>query len=394
MTFNPADSFVTLAARDKEIKRMVSIARKAVDDALDSDESVRNGSRFDITWFDDIEEQLPKSYVLQDVLGEGEFSVLVGLPGTGKSVIATDIAAHVAAGKDWHGRPVRKGLVVYVAAERRALTERRLAAFRAFHGVADVPLAVVSGRLDMTADLADARDLATAVRHLEEESGEDCVLIVIDTLTRVFGGGDQNASKDMGRFVQAVDELGRLTNAHILVIHHSPWNEKRGKGAIDLDGAVDLSLFVKKEGDVCSLSCDGSNDGEEGELLRFRMQGVEVGRTDDGKATEAPVVVPATGNLAGRVHPPAERKASVSEVALAALAEAVDRDGMDAVGAHFPAGVTRVVTEDAWRAAFYDTMPDEVMQDTRKKRFQRATRKLIEAGDVCKIGQCCWPAQR
>lgn len=392
MDFDPAESFVTVAARDREIKRVTYIARLAVNQALASENAIRSGSRFDITWYADIEEQLPKNYVLQDVLGEGEFSVLVGLPGTGKSVIATDIAAHVAAGREWHGRPVRQGLVVYVAAERRALTERRLAAFRAHYGVTDAPLAVLSGKLDMTANLADARDLASAVRHLEEESGEDCVLIVLDTLTRVFGGGDQNATKDMGAFVQAVDELSRLTAAHVMVIHHTPWNEKRGKGAIDLDGAVDVSMFVNKAGDVHVLSCDGSNDGEEGELLKFKMHAVEVGRTEEGKVTEAPVVVPATGNLAGHVRPPAARKASVSEVALAALAEAIEREGIDSVGAHLPGGAKRVVTEDTWRDAFYETMPD-VAQDTRKKRFQRAMRKLIEAGDVEQIGQCCWPSR-
>jgi hypothetical protein len=48
----------------------------------------------------------------------------------------------------------------------------------------------------------------------------------------------------MQRYVQSVDELNRATGAHIAAIHHSPWSDDRGKGAIDLDGAIDVSFVV------------------------------------------------------------------------------------------------------------------------------------------------------
>jgi hypothetical protein len=48
--------------------------------------------------------------------------------------------------------------------------------------------------------------------------------------------------------VQSVDEPNRATTAHIAAIDHSPWNDDRGKGAIDLDWAIELSFVVNVQG--------------------------------------------------------------------------------------------------------------------------------------------------
>src|SRR5581483_2987410 len=128
----------------------------------------------------------------------------------------------------------------FFAAERKPLTERRISAWREKHGVNKIPFAVVGGKLDLTTGLVDATDLAVTIAELEAKSGYPCVLIILDTVTRTFGPGDQHQSRDMSKYIQSVDALHRATGAHIAAIHHSPWSDDRGKGAIDLDGAVDV----------------------------------------------------------------------------------------------------------------------------------------------------------
>jgi len=206
--------------------------------------AANDNQRFQITWFDDVDKSTAKEEIVQGVLGAGEFSLFVAKPGTAKSVLVGDIGCHIAAGLDWHGRKVKQGLVVFFAAERKRLTERRVAAWRKKHDVTNIPFVVVGGKLDMTTGLIDAKALATTIEALEEKCGHDCVLIILDTVTRTFGPGDQHQSRDMQRYVQSVDELNRATSAHVAAIHHSPWNDDRGKGAIDLDGAIDVSFVV------------------------------------------------------------------------------------------------------------------------------------------------------
>jgi hypothetical protein len=123
------------------------------------------------------------------------------------------------------------------------------------------------------------------------------VLIILDTVTRTFGPGDQHQSRDMSKYIQSVDALNRATGAHIAAIHHSPWSDDRGKGAIDLDGAVDVSFVVNVRGTGLAkkftFACTGSNDGEEGVITAFILQSVAVGTDEDGNVTTAPVVVQA-----------------------------------------------------------------------------------------------------
>lgn len=320
--------------------------------------------RFTLTWFGEIADAAPKQTFVKGVLGDGEFTVVSGLPGSGKSVILTDIACHVAAGMEWMGRRVRQGLVVYIAAERKSLTERRMLAFRKRHDVpANLPLLVLGGRIDLTSSTHDARDLHTVIQAAAEEVGLPAVWVIVDTLTRTFGPGDQNLSKDMTRFIQSIDMLLE-TKAHVTVVHHTSWSGERGKGAIDLDGAVDASFLVKKEGGIHVLNCDGTNDGEEGTICRFRMEGVEVGTDEDGEPTMAPVVVPPDADLAETLV--AKLKGHNAQ-ALEILTEACR-------------GGTKL-GEDEWRAAFYAAYPGE-KQHTLKVRFQRARRALTEAGSV------------
>lgn len=347
-------------AAGNTVEQLQTLAKAAAPIAANQNER----QRFTIDWFGDLDEDMPKETIVKGVFGVNEFTMLSGKPGSGKSVITTDLACHVAAGMEWHGRKVRQGLVVYVAAERRDLTKRRMRAFRKHHGIGNIPLAVVGGRLDMTSTVADAEALAASIRQLEEDCGHKCVWVIIDTLTRVFGAGDQNASKDMTKFVQSCDTLREaVPGSHVTVIHHTGWAGDRGKGAIDLDGAVDSSFLVKKEGRGYLLECDGTNDGEEGVITRFTMEGVQVGVDEDGVPTVAPIVIP------GAVESPAERLLSgPSRKALDALIE-LSEDG-------------EPVPMALWRAKCRELFDDGKgkSQDALNKQFDRAKEALVKEG--------------
>ncbi len=351
--------------------------------------------RFQITWFDDVDQSTAKEEILQGVLGAGEFSLFVAKPGMGKSVLVGDIGCHIAAGTEWHGRKVKQGLVVFFAAERKKLTERRVAAWRKKHGVSGIPFVVVGGKLDLTTGLIDAKALANTIKTLEEKSGQKCVLIILDTVTRTFGPGDQHQSRDMQRYVQSVDELNRATSAHIAAIHHSPWNDDRGKGAIDLDGAIDVSFVVNVKGTgpskVFTLTCTGANDGEEGVVTSFQLESVALGTDAEGKITTAPVVVQADAvtndgsNLKGN-----------STKALESLERAIEEHGeCPPDGSPGFADGVATVTREQWRAQFYaDARAKEpkAPDDTLRKRFNRSIQELIDAKKICNVGEWFWTA--
>lgn len=272
-----------------------NVNSKGAQSALPPTIPVRTRPKFSATWFDDISEEVEvKEFVIDGVFASGEFTYVVGKPGAGKSVIIGDAACHVGCALDWNGRKVKQGLVVYIAAEREKLVKRRMLAFRKRYGVKNVAVAVIDGTPNLTLGLIDANELIRVIDDLVEQRGIEPVWVIIDTLSRTFGGADQNKAQDMAKFVLSVDRIIKATSAHVTVIHHTPWNEERAKGAIDLDGAVDASFIVTKGAKGHILRCDGANDGGEGHITTFSLESVTIGVDEEGRETTAPVAIHST----------------------------------------------------------------------------------------------------
>ena len=265
---------------------MTEAAIKIVRDAPNVPD--RNGRQHKFTLYAELSATSNKSWLVRDLLGEAEASAVYGAPGSGKSALVEDMALHIAAGWDWHGRAVKQGAVVYVALERRKLVERRAIAFRNKHGLADLPFAICGG----IHDLRDPRAVQTiidTVAAVANETGTPVVLVVIDTLSRALAGGDENSPKDMGAIVNATSRLQIATKAHVLWVHHIPHESDRMRGHGALLGAMDTTLSVVKKEHARFATVAKANDSEEGASVAFNLESVVIG--DDGST--APVVVPA-----------------------------------------------------------------------------------------------------
>lgn len=236
----------------------------------------------------ELETESRKEWLIKDWIGDGEASAWYGAPGSGKSVLIQDVALHIAAGLEWHGRTVKRGAVLYVALERRSLVERRAIAFRNHCGLPDLPFAVIGGPLDLRNPKA-ADSVVDCVREVEAETGELVTLIVLDTVSRAIAGGDENSSADMGAIVGATSKLQAETKAHVAWVHHIPTaggERLRGHGA--LLGAMDTTIFVEKLGELRTATVAKANDSEEGASVAFTLDSVTI-----GEETTAPIVVPA-----------------------------------------------------------------------------------------------------
>src|SRR6185503_17313929 len=128
-------------------------------------------------------------------------SWLIGKPGSYKSFVALDLAAHVGTGKPWHGHDVTQGEVVYIVAEGVGGTRLRVAAWQRVHGpmtgVRFLPRPVQAGDANAWAVLVEAcRRVGPA-------------LVIIDTQARVTVGMDENDNTEMGGYIERADEIKR-----------------------------------------------------------------------------------------------------------------------------------------------------------------------------------------
>ena len=122
-------------------------------------------------------------------------------------------------------------------------------------------------------------------------------LLVIDTLNRSFGDGDENSTQDMTKFVKSCDEFRATTGCDILIIHHSGKDVLKGaRGSSVLKAALDNEFSVERVGEDLrgrnvTLSCSKCKDGQEPPDMTFYMKTVPLGKKDK-KGRELDSLVP------------------------------------------------------------------------------------------------------
>jgi predicted transcriptional regulator len=76
------------------------------------------------------------------------------------------------------------------------------------------------------------------------------VLIVVDTLSKSYLGGDENDSEDMRYFVASCERLRDAFGSTILVNHHSPKSGGTPRGSSVIEGDFDILIEATKDGSV------------------------------------------------------------------------------------------------------------------------------------------------
>lgn len=208
----------------------------------------------------------PKSarWLVRNWIEAGALALLFGESTAGKSFQALDWSACIAAGKPWNGCSVQSGPVFYIAGEGKGGIGKRLAAWEAHHGTRiDAAPLYVSGRGAALMNEAEAQAIAQAVRQLSERHGPPA-LVVVDTLHRNMGTGDENSAEDIAAFLANIDRAIREPLAcAVLLVHHSGHGDKsRSRGSSAIRAALDAEFSLTMDGDQRRLDCTKQKDSE------------------------------------------------------------------------------------------------------------------------------------
>lgn len=315
---------------------------------------------------DEIEPVLDCHYLVQGWLGDGGFSVLYGPSNSGKTFVCIDLALHIASGVPWCGNKTKPRPVVYVASEGGSGVRNRLAAI-----------------LDGKPTLAAQAGFHLLPTHLDLFAGEDSnalcnslpvtqpALIVIDTMARSMGAGDENSAKDVAQFVASIDLIRRRTGAHVLVVHHSgKSNDQSARGSSALRAAIDTEIKVSRG----KISCTKQRDMETPRALQFELETIELGEDQNGDLVKSAIVI-ATKSSTKALKPlsPSEEKA------LRALSEALELKGRKCAGENFPTRQA-VVSLKEWKAqcSVVGLTKSDANKEAQRKSFSRAQKSLLD----------------
>jgi hypothetical protein len=329
----------------------------------------------------DLETAPRRDYILKGLIAPNEISVWVGAPKCGKSFLLLDVTYRLSLRRLVFKRRVKQVKVLYVAAEGEGGIGNRIKALRDKYGPSD--------NFHWIAQPADLLHKEGHLAELTAAAGScGAQLIVLDTLSRMLNGGDENSPADMGKFVANVTELRVQTKAHIAVIHHPAkgGNGGHGRGHSCLEGADDALIEVTKHDDGSrSAHVVHAKDDADGDRFGFNLEPVVLGIDEDGDKITT-LVVNEQDEAAAR--PAAVSLSDNQQIAMRCLNRALATYAfMSVVGQ----GSERLVCYVAdWRKVFDQEGKPGALPNTKRMAFDRAVGGLLSKGLIGAQDDLVW----
>lgn len=223
------------------------------------------------------------AWLIRNLLELDTLAEVFGDPGCCKTFFAADIACSLATETEFHGLKVKRVPVFCIVGEGHNGLARRTKAWSIARAVSldDAPL-FFSNRAAQLLDPANEVDVYDAIDAVATEHGKPG-LIVVDTLARNFGPGDENSTSDMSRFIQACDRLRARYGCAVLLVHHTGHGDKlRSRGSMALKGGVDTEIRIDKDDTgIVRVTVTKTKDSTPPEPMAFELRVVELPLLDD-----------------------------------------------------------------------------------------------------------------
>jgi hypothetical protein len=327
-------------------------AKEPGETSAGQDAKIRGMSAFRLLPVGDLEVK-PVSWLIRDFIETDTLALLFGDPGTYKSFLSIAFACCVASGKDFFGHKVKQGTVIFIAGEGMNGLARRFKAWgiRNQVNLKDMPL-FVSGTPAGLSDPEQVQFVLDAVEGTVSEHGAP-VLVVVDTVARNYGAGDENSTQDMTQFVAGCDAIRTQYGATVLLVHHCGLADKtRSRGSMALKGALDAEYRLDKdESGVIRFEATKMKDADYPQPTAFRPAVVELGIYDEDGVQSTSVVLDATSYEPPAVQGKAGR-GKQQTVALEVLGELQKEAEQRLMSRDFDPDTARISVKE-WGAACY-----------------------------------------
>lgn len=328
-------------------------------------------------------EPTPRTWFLDGWIPAGTTTVFYGDGGTGKSLVAQQIATAAAAGAPFLGYRVKAGPAFCLFCEDdEGELQRRQVNINAALGVAMTDLedlhilpAVGEDNLLMTFDRHDVGN-ATEFGERFAAMAEVCepVLIVIDTAADTFGG-DEIRKSHVRQFIGWCNGLALRTGAAVVLLAHpSRSGMSTGHGASGNTAWVNSArshLYLTRPDET-----DGDDTRDHAERVLTRLKSNYSAKGEKlHLAWEAGAFVLTDPPIKSG---PKVRLTAAQTICLNALQRAIDEGGQPSPGGPIPHAV-RVAHADLWRQYAYSMGVSESDAEPSRRRAFYDTRKSLQA---------------
>ncbi|UGY13778.1 AAA family ATPase [Bradyrhizobium septentrionale] len=332
------------------------------------------------------------TWVVEDIIPMDEIILIYGDSGSGKSFGTFDLGMAVARGQTFIGRNTEPGLVVYVAAEAGKGFSKRKLAYVIQHELphkATLPFYLCTKRPDFFGSDDDLVALIAEIEAVAKTYNVPLVLIILDTLSALAPGMNENASQDVSIVRKRLVALQQRFGAAVILVHHKPkgGGSPRGHSSLtaDFETTIEFEIVAdrrtSKGGSIHRATVRKQREGKSGIRWEFTLPVISVGRNKWGneETSCAAVAYDATESAERTGY----QATSNERLLMHALFDAINDYGVPPPFP-LPASVSKVVdvgyVRAAMRAKFVDDDTDTEAADNRfRGAFKRAGDKLRDA---------------
>lgn len=185
-------------------------------------------------------------------------TVVFGAPEAGKSFLVLDYAERVGQRKP----------VLYIAAEGESGYYQRHEAWMKFHKAKETNLHFIQEAVFLL-------QKGETERLIEEAEGIKPSMVVFDTFSQCFVGGEENNASDVSRFIVEARKVVKALSCAVILIHHiSKGGGERGSSA--LRGNVDMMIEVDNDDDVIRVIPSKDKDHKKRDPRRLKRVEVDI----------------------------------------------------------------------------------------------------------------------
>lgn len=220
----------------------------------------------------------PIGWLINGEIPEKSLTVVYGGSGVGKSFWVLDKALKVA----------QNAPVVYMAAEGESGFPSRIEAWKRHNHDGVGKLYMCLGAVSFM----DESDLTNFVSAIESACKAPS-LVIVDTLARSMLGADENSTRDMGKFIDACEQIKHYFGCSVMLVHHTGKHGSAERGSSALRGAAEAMIKLTDDDDVVLVENSKTKDAKPFKPYYVKLLPVDVGVIDaEGNKVMTPVCVP------------------------------------------------------------------------------------------------------
>lgn len=248
-----ADAFASFAGQEFELPAPVDRGRDRI--------------QFIHTYADTVQDP---TWLIPDVLPAAGIGMIYGESGSYKSFVALDMALCLAFGipGQWSAPPVKNDVLFLAGEGPVATAKKRWPAWMEWQGIKnrDDHRFLIKDRVPFYTDSDAWEHVKADLAELKAKPS----LIVIDTLTRLITGLDENSAKDASMITNFMEQLARYYECFVLAIHHTGKDQSKGaRGSSAFYANMDTVISTKLKIGGTELRVRKQKDADVSDDIRY-----------------------------------------------------------------------------------------------------------------------------